>query len=162
MGHLQEAHDHRVAVGAKCDAAGEQDRGQSPPPSDDEAEEEEQGTEFEPGKGSRPGGLRKRYDALSKAVAELAPRLDQIAADVAAIKRTPLPPLTARSTMGLARIEKGRDVGAAGEDDAALAARIAAMTPDQQAMLLIKASRMKPFRLGPGGPQPTAEGETGG
>lgn len=106
MGHLQEAHDHMVAVGAKCDAAGDgQDRGQSPPPSDDEAEEEGEGTEFEPGKGSRPGNLRKRYDALSKAVAELAPRLDQIAANVATIKRTPLPPLTARSTAGLARIE---------------------------------------------------------
>lgn len=88
------------------------------------------------------------WDALSKAVAELAPRLDQIAADVAAIKRTPLPPLTARSTVGLARIEKGRDAGAGPiDDDAALTARIAAMTPDQQALLLIKASRLKPVRI---------------
>ena len=33
-----------------------------------------------------------------------------------------------------------------------LTARIAAMSPDEQALLLIKASRMKPYRLGPGGP----------
>ncbi len=158
MGHLQEAHDHMVGAGAKCDAAG-------PKPGVDadgdyDAEEEGQGTEFEPGKSTRSGDLQKRYDALSTAVAELAPRLDQIASDVAAIKRTPLPPLTMRSTAGLARIEKGRDGGAAmasAEDDAALTARIAAMSPDQQAMLLIKASRMKPYRLGPGGPQPMEE-----
>ena len=112
------------------------------------AEEEEQGTEFDHEKGSRPGDLRKRYHALSKAVAELAPRLDAIAADVAAIKRTPLPPLTARSTLGLARIEKGSDGrGSPGLDpgDEALTARIARMSPDEQAMLLIKAARRNPI-----------------
>jgi phage head maturation protease len=145
MEHLQGAHDHLCAAGAKCDAAGEMDHGQ-PGQMDEGAEEEEEGTEFEPGKGTRPGSLRKRYDALAKAVAELAPRLDMIAADVAAIKRTPLPPLTARSAVGLARLDKGRDMGAE-ENDAELTARIARMSPDEQAMLLIKASRLKPIRI---------------
>jgi phage head maturation protease len=142
MGHLQEAHDHLVAAGAKHDGVNAMPGGKP-----EHSEEEEEGTEFEPGKGSRSGDLRKRYDALSKAVAELAPRLDQIAADVAAIKRTPLPPLTARSALGLARIEKGRDGAGPLGDDAELTARIAAMTPDEQAMLLIKASRMRPIHV---------------
>jgi hypothetical protein len=160
--HLQKAHDHLCAAGARCEpapaeaaAAGEMDRGQAGQQSKG-AEGEEEGTEFDPrnqsgeGKGSRPAGLQKRYDALAKAVAELAPRLEQIAADVAAIKRTPLPPLTARSSAGLARIEKGRN-GAGEETDAELAARIARMSPDEQALLLIKASRMRPIRI-PGVP----------
>ena len=67
-------------------------------------------------------------------------------------------PLSDADLWGKISIEKGRDAGATGaEDDAALAARIAAMSPDQQAMLLIKASRMKPYRLGPGGPQSMTE-----
>jgi hypothetical protein len=53
-----------------------------------------------------------------------------------------------RSTAGLARVEKGRD-GAAGEPgDDELIARIARMNPDDQALLLIKAARMKPYRIG--------------
>jgi HK97 family phage prohead protease len=163
MEHLQQAHDYLCAAGAKCDAGGEMPGGKP-----EHGEEEEEGTEFEPGKARRPGGpgsgpgqaLQKRYDALTKAVAELAPRLDQIAADVAAIKRTPLPPLTARSTLGLARIEKGRD-GAGEETDAELAARIARMSPDEQAMLLIKASRLKPIRIA-GVPGSAAAAEAAG
>jgi phage head maturation protease len=142
MDHLQEAHDHLTGAGAICDAVNPMPGGKP-----EHSEEEEQGTEFEPGKGSRPGDLQKRYDALSKAVAELAPRLDAIAADVAAIKRTPLPPLTARSALGLARIEKGRDGGAGPESDAELTRRIALMSPDEQAMLLIKASRLRPIHV---------------
>jgi hypothetical protein len=145
MEHLQDAHDHVVAAGAMCDAAGEQDRGQSPPPPDDEAEEEGEGAKEGAARG---GDLKKRYDALSKAVAELAPRLDAIAADVAKIKNTPLPPLTARSAVGFARIEKGRD-GAVPieESDADLAARLAKMSDEERTLLLIKAARLKPIRI---------------
>jgi hypothetical protein len=145
MGHLQDGHDHLVGAGAKCDAMNPMPGGKP-----EHAEEEEQGTEFEPGGGKarRPGDLQKRYDALAKSVADLAPRLDAIAADVAAIKRTPLPPLTARSAAGLARVEKGRDgSGVDVESDAELTARIARMTPDEQALLLIKASRMRPIHV---------------
>jgi phage head maturation protease len=148
MGHLQEAHDHIcAAAGAECPGSGMMDAGHAG------AEEETEGTEEEGGKTAKPGDLKKRYDALAASVAELAPRLDAIAKTVVEIKNTPLPPLT-RSTAGLTRVEKGQDGAPAGEpDDAALMARIAAMTPDQQAMLLIKAAKLKPYRLGPGGPQ---------
>jgi phage head maturation protease len=157
MGHLQEAHDHVTAAGAKCDAAGTDDK-----PLGDRAEEENQGTEFE-GKSIKVDDLKKMLvderagnATLARAVAELTPRLEAIAADVVAIKNTPLPPLTARSTLGLSRIEKGRDsIGSGAEDDAEMMARIARMTPDEQAMLLIKASRMRPIRV-PGMP-PAAE-----
>jgi hypothetical protein len=91
----------------------------------------------------------------------LAPRLDGIAKTVERIAATPMPPLT-RSTAGLARVEKPQDGrGEPAESDADLAARIARMSPDEQAMLLIKASRLKPYRLGPGGPQPMPEAENG-
>jgi hypothetical protein len=62
--------------------------------------------------------------------------------------------------MGLARIEKGRD-GGAEESDAELAARIARMSPDDQAMLLIKASRLKPIRIA-GVPGSAAAAEAAG
>jgi HK97 family phage prohead protease len=147
--HLKAAHDHLVAVGAKCDAAG-MDAGQpGGTPSGARAEEEGQGGDGDNEKAMRVGNLQKRYDALAKAVGDLAPRLDAISKTVEQIKNTPLPPLT-RSTAGLARVEKG---GASAETDEELMARIAAMTPDEQAMLLIKASRLKPIRLR-GGPAP--------
>jgi HK97 family phage prohead protease len=155
MGHLQEAHDHLCGAGAKCDTAAAPTPGGKP----ERSEEEEQGTKFE---GTQPGDLQKRYDMLAKAVAELAPRLDQIAADVAAIKRTPLPPLTARSAVGLARIEKGRDGGAIVESDEDLAARIARMTPDEQALLMIKASRRRPIHVPSVPGSEVAAGVTGG
>jgi HK97 family phage prohead protease len=169
MEHLCKAHDHLCAAGAKCDAVSNHDA-PMPGGKPGDGEEEDQGTEYDyPGAADdlrdarRPGGLQKRYDALAQAVAELAPRLDQIAADVAAIKRTPLPPLTARSTLGLARIEKGHDGAAPGEiSDAELTARIARMSPDEQAMLLIKAARRNPIpSRGPAPimpPQAAAEG----
>jgi hypothetical protein len=161
LAHLQAAHDHLVAAGGKCDAAGHADYGQDA--ANEDAEEEEQGTEFDPstssgGKAARGGNLAKRYDALAKAVADLTPRLDAIAKTVEQIKNTPLPPLT-RSTAGLARVEKREDgAGGGAPSDEELMARIARMSPDEQAMLLIKAARLKPYRLGPGGPQPAETG----
>jgi HK97 family phage prohead protease len=153
MGHLQEAHDHLVGAGAKCDAAAERDGGRPG------AEEEGEGTEFE-GKTIRLGDLKKiaiergaQNAALAKAVAEMTPRLDAILKTVEKIDKTPLPALT-RSALGLTRVEKG---GAAAEDDDALMARIAKMSPDEQALLLVKAARRRPHTLGPGGMQPAAE-----
>jgi phage head maturation protease len=155
MQHLRKAHGHLVAAGGKCDAVGTTDDH----PLDDEAEEEGEGTEFEhPGKARRPGNLKKRYDALAESVADLAPRLDAIAKTVEQIKNTPLPPLT-RSAAGLTRVEKSRDgVGGGDPTDAELMARIAKMSPDEQAMLLIKAARMKPYRIGVPGAANTGNG----
>jgi Caudovirus prohead serine protease len=159
MGHLQEAHDHLTAAGAKCAAAGQMDG--AGPDAKPGAEEEDQGTEFE-GKTIRLGDLKKlasergaRTDALSKAVAEMTPRLDAILKTVEKIEKAPLPPLT-RSTAGLARVEKG---STGDETDEALMTRIARMSPDEQAMLLIKASRMRPMKQAPGmpGTEPAAE-----
>jgi hypothetical protein len=87
--------------------------------------------------------LQKRYDALAASVGELAPRLDAIAKNVEQIKNTPLPALTVRALPpGIARVEKG---AAEEQSDDALMARIAKMSPDEQAMLLIKAARLKPI-----------------
>jgi HK97 family phage prohead protease len=151
MGHLKEAHDHLIAAaGVGCPGAGMMD-GSKPG-----AEEEEQGTEEDTQHAAKPGDLQKRYDALAESVAALAPRLDAIAKTVEQIRATPLPPLT-RSTAGLARVEKREDGAPAGEpSDEDLMARIAKMSPDQQAMLLIKAAKLKPYRLRPGGPQAMA------
>jgi phage head maturation protease len=160
MGHLQEAHDHLVAAGAKCDAAGEMDG--PGPAAKPGAEEEDQGTEFE-GKTVRLGDLKKMLTAertekaaLAKAVAEMTPRPDAILKTVEKIDRTPLPPLTRqmdfRATAGLTRLDKGRETSPGLDPgDEALMARIASMSPDEQAMLLIKASRLKPMRV-PGMP----------
>jgi phage head maturation protease len=138
MGHLKEAHDHLVAAGAKCDAAGEMDGGKPG------AEEEDEGTEEDKQDAVRSGDLQKRYDALAASVAALAPRLDAIGKMVTEIHRTPLPPLTGRPVAGLSRVEKGGG-GSAEEDDEALMARFAKMSPDEQAMLLVKAARRKPI-----------------
>ncbi len=160
MGHLQEAHDHLVAAGAKCKpapaeagAGGQMDGGKPG------AEAEDEGTEFD-GKTVRLGDLKKMLTdertekaALAKAVAEMTPRLDAILKTVEKIDKTPLPPLTRqmdyRAAAGLTRIEKGQDGGGAGGDptDEELMVRIARMSPDEQAMLLIKAARMRPVRI---------------
>jgi HK97 family phage prohead protease len=138
MGHLRQAHDHLVGAGAKCDAAGEMDHGIPG------AEEEGQGTEEDKQNTARGGDLQKRYDALAAAVAEITPRLDAILKTVERIDRTPLPPMTARSVDGLRRVEKGGPA-ATDESDEVLMARISRMTPDEQALLLVKAARRRPI-----------------
>ena len=137
MAHLQEAHDHLTAAGAKCDAAGT-------------GEEEGEGTEFD-GKAVGPGDLRKaliaekaRGDTLAKGIADLTEQMAGIGRTVEQIARTPLPPLT-RSAAGLTRIEKGGPDN--GMSDEELTAAIGAMSPDEQAMLLIKAARTRPIRI---------------
>jgi phage head maturation protease len=138
MGHLQAAHDAIVmASGGECPGAGAMDNGHPG------AEDERQGTEEDKQDAAR-GDLQKRYDTLSASVAELAPRLDAIMKTVERIDRTPLPALTVRNIDGLRRVEKGVSAPAE-EDDDALMARIAALSPDEQALLLVKAARRKPI-----------------
>jgi HK97 family phage prohead protease len=151
MGNLRDAHDHIcAAAGTECPGSGMMDGGRAG------AEEEHEGAEEDGEKAAKPGSLQKRYDALAAAVGDLAPRLDTIAKTVEAIARTPLPPLTARPVAGLARVEKGADRADPSDDE--LMARIAKMSPDEQAMLLIKATRLKPI-LGRGPSPLSARGE---
>jgi HK97 family phage prohead protease len=139
MANLREAHDHIVAAaGAECPGAGFMDGGKPG------AEGEGEGAEEDKQDAARGGDLQKRYDALAASVAELAPRLDAILETVERIDRTPLPALTARSVEGLRRVEKGGP-READEDDEALMARISKMSPDEQAMLLVKAARRRPI-----------------
>jgi phage head maturation protease len=154
MANLREAHDHLVAAaGAECPGAGFMDGGKPG------AEGEGQGTEEDDQQAAAVGDLQKRYDALAASVAELAPRLDAILKTVERIDRTPLPALTARSVEGLRRVEKGGPREQE-EDDEALMARISKMSPDEQAMLLVKAARRRPIvGTGPAPVMPPRAGE---
>ncbi len=148
LGHLAKAHDHLVAAGAKCDAAGFS------------AEEEGEGSEFETGK-LAAGGVAKliaaeraEKAALIATLSDIVPRLDQLTKRVEDIARTPLPPLTIAK--GVTAISKQQDAGSAATlspDD--LAAVFSRMSKDEQTLTLIKASYARPIQ--PPGLAPTRE-----
>jgi phage head maturation protease len=135
---LADAHDHLVAAGAKCDAAGFA------------PEAEWQGTEFEPGKAAGGSlaklltGERAEKAALIATLTDIVPRLDQLTKRVEDIARTPLPPLA--MTRSVTAISKQQDSGGAGglsPDD--LAAAFSRMSKEEQTLTLIKASYANPI-----------------
>ncbi len=139
MGHLVEAHGHLVEAGAQCDGR-------------DRAEEEGHGTRFEAGKAALRHDLAKALAeeraekaALIATLADLAPRLDQLAKRVDDIARTPIPPVTiARSVASVSKQQDGGAVeGAVSPDE--LAAAFARMSKEEQTLTLIKASYARPI-----------------
>jgi hypothetical protein len=139
LGNLAEAHDHLVAAGAKCDAAGFT------------AEAEWQGTEFETGKVSGGdlakmlAGERAEKAALIATLTDIVPRLDQLRKRVEDIARTPLPPLAiAKSVTAISKQQdSGGGAGGLSPDD--LAAAFSRMSKEEQTLTLIKASYANPI-----------------
>lgn len=136
---LAEAHDHLVAAGAKCDAAGFL------------PEAEWQGTEFETGKAAAGNlakmlaGERAEKAVLIATLTEIVPRLDQLTKRVEDIARTPLPPLTmSKSVTGVSKQQDwGAGAGGISPDD--LVAAFSRMSKDEQTLALIKASYANPI-----------------
>jgi hypothetical protein len=148
MNHLEQAHHHLVAAGARCDAA-------EIPSSSGPIEEEHQGTEFEPGKGALVGDLAKALigeraekAVLVKALGEIVPMLDRLAKRVEDIARTPLPPLTIAK--GTVSVSKQQDSCGPGDSELSpdlVASALAKMSKEQQTLTLIKASYANPIRV---------------
>jgi phage head maturation protease len=137
MGYLGAAHDHLVAAGAACDRTAA-------------SEEETEGTRLEPGKGARSADLMKALaderaekTALMKALADIAPRLDQLRERVEVIAHTPLPPATIAK--GVAISKQQDNGGDAALSDEELAAAFARMSNEEQTLALIKAARTRPI-----------------
>jgi hypothetical protein len=137
MGYLGAAHDHLVAAGAACDRTVA-------------SEEETEGTRLEPGKGVRSADLMKALaderaekTALMKALADIAPRLDQLRERVEVIAHTPLPPATIAK--GVAISKQQDNGGDAALSDEELAAAFARMSNEEQTLALIKAARTRPI-----------------
>jgi hypothetical protein len=135
---LADAHDHLVAAGAKCDAAGFA------------PEAEWQGTEFETGKAATGNlakmlaGERAEKAVLIATLTDIVPRLDQLTKRVEDIARTPLPALA--MSKSVTAISKQQDSGGARElspDD--LAAAFSRMSQEEQTLTLIKASYANPI-----------------
>ena len=142
---LAEAHDHLVAAGAKCDAAGFG------------PEMEWQGTEFDTGEMAAgkvaAGSLAKllaaeraEKAALMATLTDIVPRLDQLSKRVEDIARTPLPPLTmGKSVTAIAKHQdSGAGAGGVSPDD--LAAAFSRMSKEEQTLTLIKASYSNPIQ----------------
>ncbi|HEY3910385.1 MAG TPA: DUF6582 domain-containing protein [Stellaceae bacterium] len=136
---LAEAHDHLVAAGAKCDAAGFV------------PEAEWQGTEFETGKAAAGNlakmlaGERAEKAALIATLSEIVPRLDQLSKRVEDIARTPLPPLTVSKSVAAVSKQQDWGAGASGASPDDLAAAFSRMSKEEQTLTLIKASYANPI-----------------
>jgi hypothetical protein len=136
---LAEAHDHLVAAGAKCDAAGFG------------AEPEWEGAEFDTGKASGGdlakmlAGERAEKAALIATLTDIVPRLDQLTKRVEDIARTPLPPLAiARSVTAISK-QQDSGGGAGGPSSEDIAAAFSCMSKEDQTLTLIKASYANPI-----------------
>lgn len=140
LARLAEAHDHLVAAGAKCDAAG------SVPGA------ERQGTEFEPRKVAQ-GSLAKlladeraEKAALMATLSDIVPRLNQLTKRVEDIANTPLPPLTIGKSVTAISKQQDAALGAGGLAPDDFAAAFARMSKEEQTLTLIKASYANPIR----------------
>jgi hypothetical protein len=137
LGHFAKAHDHLVAAGAKCDAAG----------SIDEADWQE--ADFERGKvavgnlSKILAGERAEKAALIATLTDIVPRLDQLTKRVEDIARTPLPPLAVAKNV--TAISKQQDAGGGFSPDD-LAAAFSRMSNEEQTLTLIKASYARPIQ----------------
>jgi phage head maturation protease len=137
LSHLAKAHDHLVAAGAKCDAAGV------------DSEEVGEGAEFETGKATAATLAkmiieeRAEKAALIATLTDIVPRLDQLTKRVDDIARTPLPPLTIAK--GVTAISKQQDTGNAEFPPDDLTAAFSRMSKEEQTLTLIKASYAHPI-----------------
>lgn len=150
MEHLEMAHAHMTAAGARCDrpaSAGS-----------DTLTEAKLPAEFAPGKGANAGDLAKgsagrhaEDGALVKAVEKIFPMLEQLSRRIDDIARTPLPPLTiAKSSMAVSKHHDHGGGPSRGEPELspeAIAAALAKMSQEEQTLTLIKASYANPIRV---------------
>jgi phage head maturation protease len=128
LDHLQAAHDHLVEAGATCGDLGA---------AKDEAV-------LEGGPTLAADQVEKA--ALIKTLADVIPRIDQLAKRVEDIAATPLLPLTIAK--GVTTLSKQQDVGGDSRlSPEELAAAFAKMSPEEQTMTLIKASYKNPIRM---------------
>jgi hypothetical protein len=137
MDHLEAAHRHLVASGARCEVSG---------------------SGFAPGKGARPGDLAKALPeeraekaTLVKVLGEIVPMLERLAKRVDDIARTPLQPLTIAKRAASVSKEQDRGGSASSGDhelpSEAIAAALAKMSKEEQTLMLIKASYANPIRV---------------
>ena len=137
---LAEAHDHLVAAGANCDAAGST------------GEMEWEGTEFDTGKATAGklakmlAGERAEKAALIATLTDIVPRLDQLTKRVEDIARTPLPPLAMSKSVNAISKQQDTGTGAGGLSPDDLAAAFSRMSKEEQTLTLIKASYAKPIQ----------------
>jgi hypothetical protein len=138
------SHRHLVAAGARCDAAGVNERrapAQLVSETDTRVEEPANVLHDEPAEKA----------ALAKVLGEVVPMIEQLTKRVDEIARTPLPPLT--MAKGTISISKQQDRGsniASGDPELspeAIAAALAKMSKEEQTLTLIKASYATPIRI---------------
>jgi hypothetical protein len=143
--HLQAAHDHLVAAGARCDSADM--AGTASPIEVSQAEFERVGAKITPEAQftKLPTNRQDDKEAIGKVLGQIMPMLERLTTRVDEIARTPLPPLTiAKGTVSVA---KQHDRGGEAELSAeAVAAALAKMSKEEQTLALIKASYANPIR----------------
>jgi hypothetical protein len=148
--HLEAAHRHLVAAGAKCETAGIAGPSEL-------TDEEQLDADFEPGKGARVrdfakalAGERAEKAALVKVLDQIVPMLERLTKRVDDIARTPLPPLTiAKGTMSVSKQQDGGGASGSEADPSseAITAALAKMSKEEQTLMLIKASYANPIRV---------------
>jgi hypothetical protein len=156
MQHLEAAHYHLVAAGAKCASA-------AGAASDGPSENCSPGTELVLGKRGCAEDVAQmaaesgEKAALVKVLGEVVPMLEQLTRRVDEIARTPLPPLTIakNATSVSKRQDANGTLDSAGSElsPEAVAGALSKMSKEEQTLTLIKASYAKPIRI----PGATAE-----
>lgn len=137
LDHFATAHDHLVAAGANCNAAGS------------DAGIVWGGTVVERGTAAATdlakmlAGERAEKSALIASLTDIVPRLDQLTKRVEDIARTPLPPLA--FAKNVTAIAKQQDIGTLGPSSDELAAAFSRMSQEEQTLTLIKASYARPI-----------------
>jgi hypothetical protein len=144
MGLFKVSHRHLVAAGARCDAAGVNERrapAQLVSGTDTRAEEPANMLHDEPAEKA----------ALVKVLGEVVPMIERLTKRVDEIARTPLPPLTmAKGTISISKQQDRGSNVASGDPDLspeAIAAALAKMSKEEQTLTLIKASYATPIRI---------------
>ncbi len=135
MAQLTEAHDHLCAAGASCDMR-------------QESVAMAAKTAGLPAASELLVKMTNTLEGLTKTVTELRAENTAMAARVEEIAQQPLPPLTQKMNVPVAKAQDGRWVDGAGDrmDPEALAA-FAALSKEDQTIELIKASRARPITL---------------
>jgi hypothetical protein len=138
------SHRHLVAAGARCDAAGVNERrapAQLVSETDTRVEEPANLLHDEPAEKA----------ALAKVLGEVVPMIERLTKRVDEIARTPLPPLMmAKGTISISKQQDRGSNVASGDPELspeAIAAALAKMSKEEQTLTLIKASYATPIRI---------------
>jgi phage head maturation protease len=140
MGHLAVAHDCLVKAGANCGGSAESEGGRR------DAYFETTTTH----RSAKPAKALAEQEAekagLLAAVANLVPRIEQLAKRVDEIACTPLPPLTLAKAFTAVSKQQDSGAGARTLSAEALATEFAKLSKEEQTLTLIKASYARPMR----------------